>query len=124
MSRGAVIDGLAHRIEARGQLRRTEHAARARDGLVLPGPGGVAAALLLIVGIGVEGRDQQARVAVRAQRGVDLVQVTLAGLDGQPVDQLAHEGRIDLLRALVVVLVDEHDVEVAAVAEPLPPSLP
>ncbi|MCY1552418.1 hypothetical protein D9M68_888120 [compost metagenome] len=50
----------AHRIEAPGQRHAAEHKARARHGLVFPGPGGVAAALLLVVGVGLEAGDQQA----------------------------------------------------------------
>jgi hypothetical protein len=88
--------GFAHRIEAGGQVVAAQHEAGARHGLVFPGPGGVAAALLLVVGIGLEAGHQQARVAVGAQRGVDLEQIAFAGLDGQPVDQLAHEGGVDL----------------------------
>ena len=123
-------DRLAHGVEAlaqlhvRGRLARgwrevgtAEHEARARHGLVFPGPGGIAAALLLVVGVGVEAGHQQARVAVGTQRGVDLEQVSLAGLDGEPVDELAHEGRVCLGRALVVIVEDEDDVQVAAIAQ-------
>ena len=84
---------------------------------MVPGPGGVAAALLLVVGVGVEGGDEQAGVAVGPQVGVDLVQIAFAGLDREPVDELAHQGGIDFGGALVFVLVDKDDVEVAAVAE-------
>ena len=77
-SRGAVMTASRTRVEA---LRRSavlaQHEARPRHGLVLPGPGGVAAAPLLVVVVGLEGGDQQARAAVGAQRGVDLEQVAL-----------------------------------------------
>ena len=84
---------------------------------MFPGPGGVRAALLLVVGVGAQGGYQEAGVAVRAQRGVDLVEVAFAGFDGQPVDQLAHQGAVDFARALVLVVVDKHNVQVAAVAQ-------
>ncbi len=110
-------DGLAYGVKALTQARRAQHEAGARHGLVLPGPGGVAAALLLVVGIGLEAGHQQAGVAVRAQLGVDLEQVALARLHGQPVDELAHEGGVDLGGAVVVVVENEDDVQVAAVAQ-------
>jgi hypothetical protein len=100
-----------------GQRRLAQHEAGARHGLVFPGPGRVAATVLLVVGVGVKGGDQQTRAAVGSQRGVDLEQVALGGLGGQPVDQLAHKGGIGLGGGLVGVFVDEDDVQVAAVAQ-------
>ena len=110
-------DGFADGVKALLERVVAQHKTGARHGLVFPGPGGVRAALLLVVGVSVKRGDQQAGVAVRAQRGVDLVQVAFAGFDGQPVDQLAHQVGIDLGCAFVVVGVDKHDVQVAAVAE-------
>jgi len=110
-------DGAAHGVEALAQRAAAEHEARTRHGLVLPGPGGVAAAPLLVVGEGLEAGHQQARIAVRAELGVDFEQVAFAGFHRQPVDELAHEGGVDLGGALVLVVEDEDDVEVAAVAQ-------
>ena len=56
-------------------------------------------------------------ITSRRDVGVDLEQIALARLDGQPVDELAHEGRIHLLRPLILVVVQEDEVEVRAVAE-------
>jgi hypothetical protein len=95
--------------------------ARARQRLVFPGPRGVAAAAALV---GLEAghrRHQQPRVAVGPQGGVDVEQLAGRRAQRQPGDELAHEGAIDLLRAvlvgLVAVVVEEDDVEVAAVAQ-------
>jgi hypothetical protein len=108
---------LAHRIKAFVQGRITEHTARPCHGLVFPGPGGVGTALLLVVGVGGKAGDQQAGIAVGAQRRVNFIQVAFAGLDSQPVDELAHQRGIDLRRVFVVVVKDKHDVQIAAVAQ-------
>ncbi|KAF5288817.1 hypothetical protein FQR65_LT20891 [Abscondita terminalis] len=81
------------------------------------GPCGIAAALLLVVGVRGEAGHQKARVAIGPQRRVYFEQVAFAGLDHQPVDELAHEGRIDLGGTLVLVVEHEDDVQVAAVAQ-------
>ncbi len=52
-------NGLPHGIEARLQGLAAHHKTRACHGLVLPGPRGVAAPALLVVGVGLEARDQQ-----------------------------------------------------------------
>ena len=49
--------------------------------------------------------------------GGRLEQVAFGRLGRQPVDDLAHVSRVGLGRALVLVFVDEHDVQVAAVTE-------
>ena len=110
-------DGAAHLVKTRGQRCITQHAAGACHGLVLPGPGGVAAALLLVVGIGRKADDQQTRAAIGPQGGVDLKQITFAGLDREPVDDLADQGRINLAGLLVLVFVNKHNVEVTAVTQ-------
>ena len=84
---------------------------------MLPGPGGVGAAVFLVVGVGFEAGHQQARAAVGPQRGVDLEQIAFTGLHGEPVDQLAHQRGIDFGGALVVVVEHEHQVQIAAVAQ-------
>ena len=43
--------GGAHRVKALVKIGVAQHAARPGDGLVFPGPGGVGAALLLVVGV-------------------------------------------------------------------------
>ena len=48
------------KIELGRQLRRAHHEAGTGDGLVLPRPGGIAAASLLVAGIGLEPGHQQA----------------------------------------------------------------
>ena len=110
-------DSLAHRIKALPQVVATQNTAGPCHGLVFPGPGGVAATLLLVVGVSIKGGNQQAGIAVGSQSRVDLVQVAFAGLDRQPGDQLAYQGGIDLAGPFVVVCVDEHDVEVTAIAQ-------
>ena len=123
-------DGFAHGVKTlvqvqigdrlarqRREVAAAQHKAGAGHGLMFPGPCRVAAALLLVVGIGLETADQQAGVAVGAQGGVDLEEVALAGLDGQPVDELAHIGGIDLGGALIFVVKDENNVQIAAVAQ-------
>ena len=94
-----------------------QHKAGARHGLVLPGPSRIATAPLLVIGVGGEAGDQQTRVAVRAQRGVNLKQIALAGFNGQPVDELAHQSCVHLGGLLMVVLVYKNNVQVAAVAQ-------
>ena len=95
-----------------------------REGLVFPGPGGVAAAPDLVA---VEGRDrghEQARVAVGPQRGVDVEQLARTRAQREPGDEFAHEGAINFLQPLLVVLVlfeavvvQEDHVQVAAIAQ-------
>ncbi len=103
------------------QRGRTGDETGPRQGLVFPGPRRVAAAAGLVLLEGADRRDQQTRVAVRAQRGVDVEQLAGGGAQRQPGDQLADEGCVDLLRLLGVagraIVVEEDDVEVAAVAE-------
>ena len=72
---------------------------------------------MLVIGIGAEGCYQQTRVAVGAQRSVNFVQIAFAGFDGEPVDEFAHQGPVDFTGALIVVFVDKHNVQVAAVAQ-------
>jgi len=110
-------DAAANGFKALAQQVVAQHETRPRHGLVFPGPGGVAAALLLVVGISRKTGHQQAGISVRPQGGVDLVQIALAGLYRQPVDQLAHKSGIHLGRALMIVFVNEHDVQVTAVAQ-------
>ena len=104
-------------LEALAQSFFSHDKTRACHGLVLPGPCGVAAALLLVVGIGLKTGNQQPGVAVGPQGGVDLEKVALAGFDGQPGDQFAHKGGVNLRRLLMLVFVNEHNVQIAAVAE-------
>ena len=87
-------DGFAHCIKAAVKRGITQNTAGARHGLVLPGPGGVAATLLLVVGVGLKAGDQQTRASVWAQGGVDLVQITLTSLHGEPVDKLANQSAV------------------------------
>ena len=110
-------DSAAHLVKTRGQRCVTQHAAGSRHGLVFPGPGGVAAALLLVVGVSRKADDQQARAAIGPQGGVDLKQITFAGLYSEPVDDLAHQRGIDLAGLLVLVFVNKHNVQVAAVTQ-------
>ena len=114
-------------FEAFGQTRVAGAPARPGEGLVFPGPGGVAAAATLVFVEGGGRGHQQAGAAVGAQRGVDLEQLPRGGAQGQPGDQLAHEGGIDLLRAvgvgLGIVVVEEDHVQVAAVAQLQPAQL-
>ena len=91
---------------------------------MLPGPGGVAAAADLVALEAVDRADQQARVAVGPQRGVDVEQLAGGGAQRQPGDQLANEVAVDLLRTvaiigtgLVGVVVEKHHIEVAAVTQ-------
>ena len=109
--------GGADGVKACTQWFATQHEPRARHGLVFPGPRCVAATLLLVVGVGFKAGDQHARIAVGPQGGVDLVQVAFSGLHGQPVDQFAHQGGVDLTGTFIIVLVDEHNVEVTAVPQ-------
>ena len=104
-------------IEPRLQGRRAQAEPRPRHGLVFPCPCGVVTALVLIIGIGLKGGDQQARVAVWAQGRVDFVQITFAGFDREPVDQFAHIGCIDFTGTFVRVFIHKHDVKVAAIAQ-------
>ena len=57
-------DAAAHRLKACLQGGVAQDAARPCHGLVLPGPSGVGAALLLVIGVGGKAADQQAGVAV------------------------------------------------------------
>ena len=115
--------GAPRGLEARRDGRRAGGKARPRQRLVLPGPGGVAAAAGLVGLEGGDGGHEQARIAVGPQRGVDVEQLAGRGAQRQPGDELAHEGRVDLLGTLLLVfggvgvVVDEDDVEVAAVAQ-------
>ena len=84
---------------------------------MLPGPSCVAAALLLVVGVGREAGHQQTRVAVGPERGVNLKQIAFAGFNGQPIDEFAYQVGIHLGGALVFILVDKHNVKIAAVAK-------
>ena len=116
-------DSFAHRIEALtqgvgfGARGRVKHAAGPCHGLVLPSPGGVAAALLLVVGERAKAADQHPRVAVGPQRGVDFKQVAFTRFDRQPVDELAHKGRVDFTGVVVFVVEHKHNVQVAAIAQ-------
>ncbi|OIQ66357.1 hypothetical protein GALL_520740 [mine drainage metagenome] len=94
-----------------------EHAAGPGDGLVFPGPGGIAAALLLVVGIRRKAGNEQAGIAVGAQCRVNFIQIALAGLDREPVDELAHQIGIHLGGAFVIVVKDKYKVQVAAVTQ-------
>ena len=95
--------------------------------LVFPGPSGVATAPHLVTVKGRHRGDQQTRAAVGPQRGVDVKQLTGRCAQRQPGDDLADKGAVDLLRALLVVVagcgvavavvVQEHHVQVAAVAQ-------
>ena len=112
--------GAAHRLEARRQPLDAGAPARARQRLVLPGPRRVAAAAGLVVLERRHRRDQQAGVAVRPERRVDVEQLAGGGAHRQPGDELADEGAVDLGRLVGLglgIVVDEDDVEVAAVAE-------
>ena len=84
---------------------------------MFPQPGGVAAALGLVVGKGFDAADQQARVAVGAQRCVNFVHIAFAGFGGQPLNQFARKHRIHLGGLRVFIPVNEDDVQVAAVAQ-------
>jgi len=110
-------DGTSNRVEPRLQRVIAQHATGARHGLVLPRPCGVAATLLLVVRVGGKAGHQQARIAVGPQCGINFVEVTFAGFDGQPIDELAHQRAVDLAGAIVVIVVHKHDVKVAAVAQ-------
>ena len=114
---------LSHRIKPRLQGSTAQNKARPRHRLVFPGPCRVAAALLLVGRVGIETGDQQAGAAIGAQGSVDFVQIALAGLHGEPVDQLAHKRRIDLGGAFIVIVKHENDVEVAAITQLLAPQL-
>ena len=91
------------------------------QGLMLPGPGGVAAAPDLVALEGGDRGHEQARVAVGSQRGVDVEQLAGGGSQRQPGDELAHKVAVDLLGAirvgLVGVVVQEDHVQIAAVAQ-------
>ena len=108
---------MAHALKARAQVVATQHTARARHGLVFPSPSGVAAALELVRGKGFKARDQQTRIAVGAQGGVNFVHIAFTGFHGQPIDEFAHHLAIDLAGALVVVVKHKHQVQIAAVAQ-------
>ena len=111
----------SHGLDPWRERRRPGAPACARDGLVLPGPGGVAAALSLVTLEGGDGGDEQPRVAIGPQRGVDVEQLAGRGAQGEPADELSREGGVDLGRAvgvgLVGVVEQKHDVEVGAVAQ-------
>ena len=109
--------GVTHGLKARLQIDASQHATGTGDGLVFPGPCGVGAPLFLVIGIGAERRHQHAGIAIGAQRGVDFVQIAFAGFHGEPVDQLAHQCAINLCGPIVGIVVDKHDVQVAAVAQ-------
>ncbi len=113
-------DAAPDRLEARRDACQAGAPARPCQRLVLPGPRGVAAAPGLVVLERGHRRDQQTRVAVRAQRRVDLEQLAGGGAHRQPGDHLAHESAVDLGGLVGIglgIVVDEDDVEVAAVAE-------
>ena len=113
--------GFNHRfadgVKTLAQVVVAQHESCAGHGLVLPCPRGVAAALLLVVGIGGKRGDQHPRVAVGPQCGVNLIQITLARLDGQTVDQLSHQRGVDLAGTLVLIFIDENDVQIAAITQ-------
>ena len=67
--------GGAHLLEPGRQRCVAGHAARAHQGLMLPGPGPLA----LVVAVAGQARDQQALAAVRTQAHVDVVQPPGAG---------------------------------------------
>ena len=110
-------DACAHCLKAYLQGAVAQDAARPCHGLVFPGPSGVGAALLLVIGVGGKAADQQAGVAVRPQGGVDLVQIAFAGFDREPVDDFAHQHGVDLARVVVHIVVHKDQVQVAAVAQ-------
>ena len=88
---------------------------------MFPGPRSVAAPLLLVVGVSVKAGDQQAGVAIRTQRGVNFVQVAFPGLDGEPIDQLAHQMGVGLCGPIIGILKYKYDIQVAAISQ-LPPA--
>ena len=108
---------------AGGRVQIPQNKACPSDCLVLPGPGRVAATLLLVAGIGLKAGDQQAGVPVGAQGGVNFKQIAFAGFHGQPVDQLAHQCGINLRGLFMGVFINKNQVQVAAIAEFLAPQL-
>ena len=84
---------------------------------MLPSPGRVAAALLLVTGVGFKTCDQQARVAVRPQSGVNLKKIAFAGFKGQPGDEFSDQRGIHNRGLLVRIFIHKHDVKVASVAK-------
>ncbi len=84
---------------------------------MLPGPGSVAASLKLIALERRHRGHQQPRITVRAQCGVDLVEHAESRLQRQPGQDLAHEGAVDLGSPIVIIVVDEDQIEIAAVAQ-------
>ena len=110
-------DLFADAVEQLMQARAAEAAAGAGHGLMFPDPGGVAAALQLVVFKSGHGGGEQARVAVGAQGSVDFVQVAFAGFGGEPHDEFAHQRGVDFAGALVAVFVQKDQIQVAAVAQ-------
>jgi len=75
------------------------------DGLMLPRPGGVRAALLLVIGIRRKAGNQQSGVAIGSQCGVNFVQIALASFDSQPVDEFAHQSAISLVGTFIIIVI-------------------
>ncbi len=87
--------------------------ARPRQGLVLPGPGRAH----LVFFKGGQAGDHHAAGAVRPQRDVDVEQDAGGGVAGHPGDETLRQARIQRRCILVVVVVQEHQVEVGGIAE-------
>ena len=114
---------MAYLVKLGRQTGQAHDKASAGHGLVLPCPSGIAATLLLVIGIRLKLRDQHARTAIGAQGSIDLIQVTLASFDGHPIDELSHIVGIDFLSTFIGVFVHKHDVQIAAIAQFLAPQL-
>ena len=120
---GEAQDVAAQRLEALAQRGIAGHGARAQQRLVLPGPRLAA----LVVVEAVEALHQQAALAARPQAHVHLVEAAGGRVHGQHVHQPLHQPQEEHLvvhdlrpgRALHLAgrVVQEHEVEVGAVAE-------
>src|SRR5260221_5641820 len=94
-----------------GRLARAE--SRARERLMLPGPGRFA----LVAAKGVDRTDEQPAPSFGAQAQVDVEENARGGAAGEPAGEALREARIDLRRPLVRILVEKDEIEVGRVAQ-------
>ncbi|MBS1184608.1 MAG: hypothetical protein H6R09_209, partial [Proteobacteria bacterium] len=106
-------DLAAQGLEARADFVVAADEAGTRQRLVFPYP----RVMQLVVAEGLGRADQEARRAVGAQAQVGFVQHAGRGEGAEPGVDALGEARVDFLRAVVIVVVEKHQIEVGGVAE-------
>ena len=98
-------------LGSHGRLARAE--SRARERLVLPGPGRFA----LIAAKGVDRADEEPAPAFGAQAQVDVEENARGGAAGEPAGEALREARVDFRRPVVRIVVKKDEIEVGRVAQ-------